>query len=144
VQTCIGKIRMAGFIHPPHEAREDNPIDYLVHHAKVALPLYPQLGTMPNVFYIPPIHVDPRYLRQMFGPMADQAVETYKARAEKLVGLLSLFGSNDHLMDGFEVKNGQATGRLDGKDLVTVPVKEPVVFRKLKDEKLGIVRHSIT
>ena len=91
VQTCIGKIRLAGYVHPPHQAREDNPVDYLVHFAKVALPLYPQFGTMPNVFYIPPIHVDPGYLRQMFGPGADQAVETYRKREDKLVGLLSLF-----------------------------------------------------
>src|SRR3989338_6462825 len=36
VQTCIGKIRLAGYVHPPHQAREDNPVDYLVHFAKVA------------------------------------------------------------------------------------------------------------
>lgn len=144
VQTCIGKIRLTGYIHPPREAQEDNPVDYLVHFAKVALPLYPQFGTLPNVFYIPPIHVDLAYLRQMFGPGVEEAVETYKRREEKLVGLLSLFGSTDHLVDRFQVRNGKATGYLKGSERVTVPVKEPVVFRALKDEKLGVVRHSVT
>ncbi|MBI4368789.1 MAG: dehydrogenase [Elusimicrobia bacterium] len=144
VQTCIGKIRMAGFVHPPHQAEATNPIDYLVHEAKVALPLYPQFGTMPNVFYVPPIHVELPYLRQMFGPKVDAAVETYKKRDPQLVGLLSLFGSTDHLVDKFEVKDGKALGFLNNEHLVTVPVKEPVIFRMSKDENLDVVRPSIT
>ncbi len=144
VQTCIGKIRMTGFINPPDKARADNPMDYLVHVAKVALPLYPQFGTGPNVYYIPPIHVDPGYLRQLFGPGADAAVETYKKRDEKLVGLLSVFGSTDHWVDEFKVQNGRATGYQNGRELVTVPLKEPVVFRALKDKALNVVRQSVT
>lgn len=144
VQTCIGKIRLTGYVHPPEEAREDNPIDYLVHYAKVALPLYPQFGTLPNVFYIPPIHVELEYLRQMFGPRVDNAVEVYKRRDEKLAGLLTLFGSTDHLVERFEVKDGQAAGYLDGKEVVTVPVKEPVIIREYKDKQLDVVRHSVT
>lgn len=144
VQTCIGKIRMTGFINPPEKADADNPIDYLVHVAKVALPLYPQFGTAPNVYYIPPIHVASDYLKQMFGPGVDQAIETYKKRQEKLVGLLSLFGSTEHILDKFWVKDGNAGGILNGEEVVRVPVKEPVVFRVFKDEKLDVYRHSVT
>ena len=46
---CIGKIRVMGFINPPWKAREDNPIDFLVHVRKVGKPLYPQFGLEPNV-----------------------------------------------------------------------------------------------
>jgi nitrate reductase / nitrite oxidoreductase, beta subunit len=43
--NCIGKIRMAGSISRPEDANPENPIDYLVHIRKVALPLFPQLGS---------------------------------------------------------------------------------------------------
>ena len=60
-----GKIRGQGFLSDPRgKIREDHPIDYLVHVRKVALPLYPQWGLEPNVYYIPPVHVAPAYLRQ--------------------------------------------------------------------------------
>ncbi|MBI4386659.1 MAG: dehydrogenase [Elusimicrobia bacterium] len=144
VQTCIGKIRMVGFINPPDKAREDNPLDFLVHVKKVALPLLPQLGTSPNVYYIPPIHVDTTYLTQMFGPGVKQAVEIYKARQEKIIGLLSLFGSTEHWVDRFEVAKGEAAAFQNDAELVRVPVKEPVVFRVYKDEKHGVFRQSVT
>ncbi|KAA0231804.1 dehydrogenase, partial [bacterium] len=40
------------------------------------------------------------------------------------------------MLDKFKVKDGQATGYQNGKELVTVPVKEPVVFRALRDKGL--------
>ena len=60
--TCIGKIRLQGFTSAPDKAREDNPLDYLVHVTKIAKPLYPQFDLEPNVYYIPPVHVPPAYL----------------------------------------------------------------------------------
>src|SRR3972149_2019784 len=74
VVNCIGKIRIFGFLNPPAQAQEDNPIDYLVHVARVAKPLYPQFGTQPNVYYIPPIHVPTKFLTQMFGPGVPEAM----------------------------------------------------------------------
>lgn len=144
VSTCIGKIRIVGYIGLPENSDENNPIDYLVHVTKVALPLYPQFGTAPNVFYIPPIHVDPQYLKQMFGPGVELAIETYKKREEKLVGLLSLFGSTDHLLEGFKIEQGMAYGYLNAQETVRVPVKEPIAIRAFHDEKLDVYRHSVT
>ncbi|MEK7287715.1 MAG: 4Fe-4S dicluster domain-containing protein, partial [Elusimicrobiota bacterium] len=144
VSTCIGKIRMVGYVNPPEKADSSNPIDYLVHVAKVALPFYPQLGTLPNVYYIPPIHVESKYLKQMFGPNVDQAIATYKKREETLVGLLSLFGSTEHLVERFEVKDGTAAAFLNGEEVVRVPVKEPIIFRKYRDEQHDVYRHSVT
>ena len=44
----------------PRTPDPDNPIDYLVHVRKVALPLFPQFGLEPNVYYIPPMHAPAR------------------------------------------------------------------------------------
>jgi nitrate reductase / nitrite oxidoreductase, beta subunit len=68
--NCIGKIRLAGYISKPGEERADNPIDYLVRIRKIALPLFPQFGLEPNVYYIPPIHAPVSFNQQLFGPGA--------------------------------------------------------------------------
>ncbi len=52
--TCIGKIRLQGFIHAPDRVDPDNPLDYLVCVTRVALPLYPRVGLAPNTYYMPP------------------------------------------------------------------------------------------
>ena len=79
--ACIGQIRMQGLVEMNEDGTwtEDrhNPLYYLVHVAKVALPLYPQFGTEPNGYYIPPRWVPRAYLRQMFGPGVDDAIEHY-------------------------------------------------------------------
>ena len=54
MSACVGSIRLSGWVSPPDAVQEDNPVDYLVHVRKVALPLYPQFGTEPNVYYVPP------------------------------------------------------------------------------------------
>jgi nitrate reductase / nitrite oxidoreductase, beta subunit len=76
----------------PKPGQEENPIDYLVHIEKVALPLFPQFGLEPNVYNIPPIHAPKAFLEQVFGPGVEQAIETYRAAADdpELAGLLGL------------------------------------------------------
>ena len=58
MSACIGQIRMQGLVKIAEDGSwaEDrqNPLYFLVHVAKVALPLYPQFGTQPNGYYIPP------------------------------------------------------------------------------------------
>ena len=66
--NCIGKIRFAGWISKPENAKADNPIDFLVHVKKVALPLFPQFGLEPNVYYIPPLNVPRDFLLQNVWP----------------------------------------------------------------------------
>lgn len=143
VQNCIGKIRVMGFINPPWTAREDNPVDYLVHKKQLALPYYPQLGLEPNIYYIPPIHADRAYLRQMFGPLVDQAIENYQQVRNDPVaqGLLVLIGSTDRIIHHFSVADNVARG-FDEKDqeLVSVPVNEPMVTREAWDANLNTVR----
>ena len=69
----------------------DNPLYYLVKVEKVALPLYPQFGTEPNGYYIPPRWVPSPYLRQMFGPGVDEAIENYTFPSRELMAVLPLF-----------------------------------------------------
>ncbi len=85
-RQCPGRLRFVGFL-------EDagGPIAKLVYEWKVALPLHPEFGTEPNVFYVPPIlppgfdeegrfSDEPRipmdYLRYLFGPEVDDALIT--------------------------------------------------------------------
>ena len=151
VINCIGKIRLFGFKSRYDAPREDNPADYLIHFKKVALPLYPQFGLEPNVYYIPPINVPEEFNKQLFGPGARRAVELYKkAREDKrLVGLLMLFGSTDRIVRKFKVEgdidNGIALGYdKDGNEVIKVPLKEPVIIRKEYDQNLDVRRLSVT
>jgi nitrate reductase beta subunit len=141
--NCIGKIRMAGYVSTPDKAREDNPIDYLVHVRKIALPLFPQFGLEPNVYYIPPVHAPASFLRQMFGPGAQKAVETYLNAKDDpdLAGLLSLFGSSEQVMPRWKRVNDSVIGMDEaGKELLRVPMREPIHIRSLIDAKSGIQR----
>ncbi len=143
VQNCIGKIRIMGFISPPWKAREDNPVDYLVHKKQLALPFYPQLGLEPNIYYVPPIHANKEYLFQMFGPNVEESIEAYKKLKNDPVaqGLLVLMGSTDHIIHRFEVKNGKAYAYDEkGIEIIHVPVTEPMMVRTSWDEKLGVIR----
>lgn len=147
MEPCIGKIRQQGWISTPENARADNPLDYLVHIKKIALPLYPQFGTEPNIYYIPPKHVPETYLKQMFGTGVGNAVKTYAKAAddEELLGLLMLFGSSPEILTSFKIRNGKAYGYNEGgKEVASVPIKEPTYLRPYFDEKLNVYRHSIT
>lgn len=148
VEQCIGKIRGQGWLSDPRgKVREDHPIDYLVHVRKMALPLYPQFGTAPNVFYIPPIHVPAKYLQQLFGPGVGHAIEAYRKAEEDetLVGLLQLFGSSPEIMERFEVKKGVARAwNAGGRMVAEVPVHEPAQMRPAYDRRRGVHRLDVT
>lgn len=47
-----------GFVNPPWNLREDNPIDYLINKKEIALPYDPQLGLESNIYYVPLIHAN--------------------------------------------------------------------------------------
>lgn len=143
VQNCIGKIRIMGFINPPWKSRDNNPVDYLIHKLGIALPYYPQLGLEPNIYYIPPIHADRGYLRQMFGPNVDSAIAKYKKLASDPVaqGLLVLMGSSDRILHSFDVVAGTATGYDEkGDKIVSVPVHEAVIERPAFDAANSTIR----
>jgi DMSO reductase family type II enzyme iron-sulfur subunit len=95
-RQCPGRLRFVGY-----RDDQDGPIWKLVDKYQVAVPLHPESGTEPNVFYIPPIGPpkydangrlldpvkDPRipieYLRGLFGPAVDHALAVLHAEMEK-------------------------------------------------------------
>jgi nitrate reductase beta subunit len=144
--NCIGKIRFAGSVSLPENAREDNPIDYLVHVRKVALPLFPQWGLEPNVYYSPPIQVPRPYLRQMFGTGVDDAIETYRNAADDkdLAGLLCLFGSTEKVVPRWKRDGDTIIGlEENGDEIVRVPMQEPTFIRKAFDAARGVTRTNV-
>ena len=103
-RQCVGRIRWIGYLDDVN-----GPIHTLVNKYKVALPLHPEWGTQPNVFYVPPSSPpkfgkngeeldEPRvplaYLESLFGSGVKDALETVKrerrAKAE---------GKKSELMD---------------------------------------------
>lgn len=145
--NCIGKIRLQGWVSPRAQAREDNPIDYLVHVRKLALPLYPQFGLEPNVYYVPPVNVPDPFLIQMFGPDAPAAVRTYRnAKNDKtLQGLFSLFGSTERTIPFFKIQGDFAVALDDDhKEFARVPLYEPIHIRPAEDKLYQIMRANTT
>jgi nitrate reductase beta subunit len=112
---------------------------------KVALPLYPQFGTEPNIYYIPPRWAPRAYLRQMFGPGVDEAIARYTAPSRELLAVLQLFRATQRMIFRFEIEEGplvhevQVNGKpwqmyndtvigFDGKDrqVARLSVVEPI------------------
>ncbi len=155
--ACIGQIRMQGLVKVDEENTwiedRNNPLYYLVHVAKVALPLYPQFGTEPNGYYIPPRWVPLPYLEQMFGPGVKDAVERYRHPDRELLAVLQLFRRSNQIIsrymieqgpkvyetsrDGkkFEMYNDTIVGfnRAD-KEIFRTQVEEPVYVRPAKHQ----------
>ena len=108
--SCIGQIRMQGLVKMNKDGTwmkdRSNPLYYLIHEAKVALPLYSQFGTSPNGFYIPPRWVPRKYLKQMFGPEVDLAIENYMNPSRELLAVLQLFRRSNRIIFSYEFEKG--------------------------------------
>ena len=134
VGACVGNIRLQGWVSPPDKADPANPMDYLIHVRKVALPLYPQFGTEPNMYYIPPRWVPRDFLKQMFGPGVDHAIETRTNPDAELIAVMKLFGTTLHIITRFKVTDDKVQGfNDDGEVLVEVPIEEPFYVRPFND-----------
>ena len=153
--ACIGQVRMQGLVKMEKEGTwandRQNPLYYLIREAKVALPLYPQFGTEPNGFYIPPRWVPRPYLRQMFGPGVDQAIEKYRVPDRELLAVLQLFRRSNQIIFRYEIEEGpkvyeaEVDGRpftmyndtviafgKEGKEIFRTQVEEPMFLRPKK------------
>lgn len=85
--------------------------------------------------------------RQLFGPGAKRSTELYTKAYddEKLVGLLMLFVSTDRIIHSFKVKKALCYGYDDqGREVVKVPLKEPIVVRKAYDRQSDVHRISVS
>jgi ethylbenzene hydroxylase subunit beta/complex iron-sulfur molybdoenzyme family reductase subunit beta len=93
-RQCPGRVRFVGYRDDPN-----GPIAKLVDQYRVALPLHPEFGTEPNVFYVPPLspprfdangeidesqpRIPNEYLVSLFGPRVLEVLETLKAEMAK-------------------------------------------------------------
>jgi nitrate reductase beta subunit len=119
--ACVGKIRLQGLVRIQEDgtwAKDlQNPLYYLIRERQVALPLYPQFGTEPNGFYIPPRWVPRAYLIQMFGPGVDHALEQYSCPDRELLAVLQLFRVTQQIIFRFEIQPGPKVAEIE----VTMP-----------------------
>lgn len=104
-RQCPGRVRWVGFMED-----ETSLVHKLVNKWKVALPLHPEYGTEPNVFYVPPMapprikddgsidedkpRIPIKFLRYQFGPEVDNALETLKRELARVRN-----GQQSELMD---------------------------------------------
>ncbi|MCR4292543.1 MAG: 4Fe-4S dicluster domain-containing protein [Candidatus Kuenenia sp.] len=144
MSACVGQIRLQGFL----DDNPKNPMTWLIRHQKIALPLYPQFGTEPNVYYIPPRWAPRAYLRQMFGPGVDEAIEKFMVPSRELLAVMSLFRMTQTIVYEYKIEEGpkvfetEIHGKKftmyndtvigfgeDGKEVVRTTVEEPVHIR---------------
>jgi len=94
VRQCPGRAAFIGFLDD-----ESSAVSKLVEKWKVALPLHPEFGTHPNVYYVPPFapaplradgsfdegghRIPPAYLASLFGPEVHGALDALRAEMEK-------------------------------------------------------------
>ncbi len=152
MSACVGKIRLQSLVDVEADgqwkADPQNPLYFLVHDQKVALPLYPQFGTQPNVYYIPPRWAPRDYLEQMFGPGVQAAIDAYTHPSRELLAVLQLFRATQAIVFRFDIEQGPkveeitVNGRTQeifndtvvgfdsqGQELVRVTVMEPFFER---------------
>ena len=105
VRQCPGRAVWFGMLDD-----EEGPVAKLVHRWEVALPLHPEYGTEPNIFYVPPVgparlsdegtfdestpRIPIEYLEGLFGPKVRTALATLKAEMAK-----TREGGKSELMD---------------------------------------------
>ena len=135
--ACVGKIRMQGLVRIGDDGawtpNPSNPLYYLIRERKVALPLYPQFGTEPNGYYIPPRWVPRPYLMQMFGPGVDHAIEQYSCPDRELLAVLQLFRASQQIIFRFEIEEGPKVAEVE----VMLPSGETKVQEIFNDTVLG-------
>jgi nitrate reductase beta subunit len=137
MSACVGKIRLQGLVKKTPDGKwadvPDNPLHYLIRERKVALPLYPQFGTEPNGYYIPPRWVPRGYLVQMFGPGVEHAVEQYSCPDRELLAVLQLFRTTQQILFKFKIEKGPKVAEME----VTLPSGEKKVQEIYNDTVIG-------
>ncbi len=94
-RQCPGRLAFVGML-----SDTDGPIHKLVEEWGVALPLHPEYGTGPNIFYVPPLapyrlnedmsideetpRIPPEYLESLFGPKVHSALATMRSELERV------------------------------------------------------------
>jgi ethylbenzene hydroxylase subunit beta/complex iron-sulfur molybdoenzyme family reductase subunit beta len=93
-RQCPGRVRFLGYLDD-----EESAVHKLVNKWQVAIPLHPEYGTEPNVYYVPPLsppsfdedgeviegseRIPRSYLESLFGPHVNRVLDLLKAEMEK-------------------------------------------------------------
>jgi nitrate reductase beta subunit len=135
--ACVGKIRLQGLVKigPDGKWANDpgNPLYFLIRDRQLALPLYPQFGTEPNGFYIPPRWVSRGYLTQMFGPGVEHAIEQYSCPDRELLAVLQLFRAQRQILFKFQIEKGPKIAEIP----VRMPSGEVKIQELFNDTVIG-------
>ncbi|MDP7397735.1 MAG: nitrate oxidoreductase subunit beta [Lentisphaeria bacterium] len=135
--ACVGKIRLQGLVKKtaagPWTAAPDSPIHFLVRERQIALPLYPQFGTEPNGYYIPPRWAPRPYLQQMFGPGVEHALDQYCCPDRELLAVLQLFRAAQQIIFKFEIEKGDKIAEIE----TTLPNGEKKMQEIFNDTVIG-------
>jgi len=94
VRQCPGRAAFIGYLDDDSTA-----VGKLVNRWKVALPLHPEKGTHPNVYYVPPLspaplredgsfdesapRIPPAYLESLFGPAVHGALDVLRSELDR-------------------------------------------------------------
>lgn len=105
VRQCPGRGAWVGFLDD-----ETSSVAKLIKKWKVAIPLHPEFGTHPNVYYVPPLspaplnddlsinetghRIPPSYLESLFGPAVHGALDTLRSELDR-----KRRGDSSELMD---------------------------------------------
>jgi DMSO reductase family type II enzyme iron-sulfur subunit len=115
---CVGRIRFVGYLDDP-----DGPTYKLVKQWQVALPLHQEFGTVPNVYYIPPLsppryeedgtlsdkpRIPEGYLLWLFGPRVPDVLRTIQSELDKVRS-----GSESELMKLLQARSYHDLFKLD-------------------------------
>lgn len=137
MSACVGKIRLQGLIKKRSDGtwveEPDNPLFYLIRREQVALPLYPQFGTEPNGYYIPPRWAPRPYLEQMFGPGVEQAIERYVCPSRELMAVLQLFRAARPIIFKYKIIEGPKVAERE----VTLPSGKKKTLEIFNDTVIG-------
>ncbi|MBI2060964.1 MAG: 4Fe-4S dicluster domain-containing protein [Nitrospirae bacterium] len=93
-RQCPGRVRFVGYLDDTA-----GPIHKLVNEWKVAIPLHPEYGTEPNIYYVPPIgparvgqngnfdttqaRIPIEYLQSLFGPNVSETLAIVQAEMDR-------------------------------------------------------------
>ena len=115
-KQCVGRIRHVGFLDD-----EAGPVHKIVVKWKAALPLRPDFGTQPNVYYVPPLsspkydaewrvtdegRIPVEFLAQLFGPRVGRSFRSSKRNGRRRRGgRVGTHGHPDRVPAGGDVQN---------------------------------------
>ncbi len=107
--VCPGKIRLNGLVDIAEDGswieNPKHPLYFMVRMEQIALPLYPQFGLEPNIYYIPPRWAPRRICGRCSG-QAWTAPSGATPRLAEIAGCDWLFRTTQKMIFRYEIEEG--------------------------------------